>query len=159
MKYPLIGFCLLLLNSCSLFVTTPEGVVEGQRGVYQGVLIAEENTRAILLRYEEDNKAAVTYHTNYVFEPRIDAIRRNPDLTREEKSEQIAELERQRDAALQDAYAAIEENVAEMSTTTFQNYSILKKLVESVYNYLSTSPIEIDNIEFWIEKLEQIKAQ
>jgi len=29
-------------------------------------------------------------------------------------------------------------------------------LIESVYNYLSTSPIEIDNIDFWIEKLKQV---
>lgn len=147
---------LLALPACSLFEKTPDSVVSGQRAVYQGLLLAEQNTEAILKRYEEDNKAAATYHINFVFEPKIDAIRRQPDLTKEEKSAQIAELEAQRDQTLQEAFAAIEKLAADMRSTSMQNLAVTKKLTESVYNYLSTSPIEIDNIEFWIEKLKQL---
>lgn len=153
-----IGIVLLLLAlpACSLFQTTPDSVVAGQRAVYQGLILAEQNNDAILRRYEEDNKAAATYHINFVFEPKIDTIRRQPDLSKEEKSAQIAEIEAQRDHTLQEAFAAIEKIVSDMRTTSSQNLMVTKKLTESVYNYLSTSPIEIDNIDFWIEKLKQL---
>ena len=100
MRIRLIGTLtlLVLLCSCSLFTTTPQKVIEGQRAVYQGILLAEENDEMIIKRYIEDTKAAVTYHVNFVLEPKIDAIRVNPDLDREEKSEQIAVIERQRQA-------------------------------------------------------------
>lgn len=156
MKLPLICALVLLLSGCSLFEDTPAKVVEGQRAAYQGILIAEENDRLIIKRYIEDNKAAITYHVNWVFEPKIDAIRTNPDLSREEKSEQIAELERERQSQLSTIFADIERNAHEMLSQALKNHRLTKKLVESIYNYLSTSPIEIDNIEFWIEKLKKV---
>lgn len=151
-----IWLMILLLQSCSLFATTPDSVVQGQRAVYQGVVLAEENDIELLRRYVEDNKAAVTYHINFVFEPRIDAVRRNPNLSKEEKMDQIAELEQQRDIQLSNAYTAIERNAKEMQEKIMQNHHITKKIIESVYSYLSTSPITTDNIEFWIEKLKTI---
>lgn len=149
----------LLLTSCSLFEKTPQRVVEGQRAVYQGILLAEENDDIIIKRYLEDCKALVTYHENFVFEPKINAIRENPDLSREEKSEQIAALERERQAKLSATFADIEKIAEEMRSKAAQNHSVTKRLVESIYNYLSTSPIEVDNIEFWIEKLKQVSEQ
>lgn len=157
MRTLLIGLLALLLSGCSLFVKTPPRVVEGQRAVYQGILIAEENDRKIVNRYIQDTKAAVTYHINFVFEPKINAIREDPALSREEKSQQIAELERKRQAQLDAAFADIDKNASDMLTQAVQNHNVTKKLVESIYNYLSTSPIEIDNIEFWIEKLKQLE--
>lgn len=159
MKSIVISLSLLLLASCSLFSETPTSVIEGQRGAYQGILVVEENYIEILKRYEEDTKAAITYHVNYIYEPRINDIRENPDLSREEKSEQIASLERQRQEEIQSAFTEIENNVKEMREQALGNTEILKKLVESVYNYISTTPIQIDNIEFWIEKLNKIKDQ
>lgn len=150
---------LLLLPSCSLFQKTPDSVVKGQRAAYQGVLLAEENDKELIRRYIEDNKAAVTYHVNWVFEPQIDAIRKNPDLSREEKSEQIAALERERQAQLAPIYADIEKNAEDLREKIRKNHRLTKKLIESVYNYLSTSPIEIDNIDFWIEKLKQVSQE
>ena len=155
MRTLLIGLCALLMTSCSLFEKTPQRVTEGQRAVYQGILLAEENDKVIIKRYIEDCKALVVYHENWVFEPKIDAIRRNPDLSREEKSEQISELERERQAKLDATFAKIEKIAEEMRSNAMKNHEITKKLVESIYNYLSTSPIEIDNVEFWIEKLKQ----
>jgi hypothetical protein len=142
-----------------LFEKTPSSVVEGQRAAYQGMILAEQNDEEILRRYEEDTKAAITYHVNFVYEPKINTIREDPDLSREDKSLQIAALERERQAKLDAVYGDIEENVEEMRQKVMQNHSITKKLLEAVYNYLSTSPIEIDNIEFWIEKLRQISEQ
>ena len=156
MRATLIGLTCLLLTGCSLFEKTPQRVVEGQRGVYQGILNAEENDKVILKRYIEDCKALVTYHENWVFEPKIDAIRKNPDLSREEKSEQIAVLERERQAKLDSHFAKIEQIAEEMRVKAMKNHEITRKLVESIYNYLSTSPIEVDNLEFWIEKLKQV---
>lgn len=161
MKTRLIGALVLLVTlcSCSLFSETPQRVVEGQRAVYQGILLAEENDEMILKRYVEDTKSAITYHINFVLEPKIQAIRENPDLTREMKSEQIAAIEVQRQAQLDEAFANIERIAGEMRSKAMQNHSVTKRLVESIYNYLSTSPIEVDNIEFWIEKLKEVSSQ
>jgi hypothetical protein len=134
-------------------------VVEGQRAVYQGILLAEENDAKIIKRYIEDTKATITYHVNFVLEPKINAIRENPDLSREEKSEQIAVIERQRQAQLDEAFGNIEKIAEDMRLQAMKNHAVTKKLVESIYNYLSTSPIEVDNIEFWIEKLQQASKQ
>ncbi len=154
-----ISLLALLLGGCSLFEKTPQPVIEGQRAVYQGILIAEENINKIIDRYIADNKAAVTYHVNYVYEPKIDFIRRNPDLSREQKSEQIAELERFRQARLDEVFADIERIAEDMRSQAMKHHKVTKRLVESIYNYLSTSPIEVDNIEFWIEKLKQVSEQ
>ena len=159
MKTLLIGLLVLLLSSCSLFEKTPQRVVEGQRAVYQGILLAEENDAKIIKRYIEDTKATITYHVNFVLEPKINAIRENPDLSREEKSEQIAVIERKRQAQLGETFGNIEKIAEDMRLQVMKNHNITKKLVESIYNYLSTSPIEVDNIEFWIEKLKQASKQ
>lgn len=152
----LIISCAFLFVSCSLFESTPQRVVEGQRAVYQGITLAEENDNKIINRYLQDTKAAVTYHINFVFEPQIDAIRRDSEMTREEKSEKIAALERTRQTQIDSAFADIENIAEDMRSQAMQNHTITKKLVESIYNYLSTSPITIDNLEFWIEKLKQV---
>jgi hypothetical protein len=159
MRILLIGLLALLLGGCSLFEKTPQRVVEGQRAVYQGILLAEENDEKIVKRYIEDTKAAITYHVNYILELKINVIRENPDLSRKEKSEQIAEIERQRQAQLKEAFGNIEKIAEEMRTQAMKNHRVTKKLVESIYNYLSTSPIEVDNIQFWIEKLKQVSEQ
>ena len=158
-KILLIGLLALLLSGCSLFEKTPQRVVEGQRAVYQGILLAEENDEKIIKRYIEDTKAAITYHVNFVLEPKINVIRENPDLNRAQKSEQIAVIERQRQAQLDEAFGNIERIAEDMRSQAMKNHKITKRLVESIYNYLSTSPIEVDNIEFWIEKLKQVSEQ
>jgi hypothetical protein len=159
MRILLIGLLALLLGGCSLFEKTPPRVVEGQRAVYQGILLAEENDEKIIKRYIEDTKAAITYHVNFVLESKIDAIRKNPDLNREERSKQIAVIERQRQTQLDEAFGNIEKIAGEMRAQVMKNHRVTKKLVESIYNYLSTSPIEVDNIQFWIEKLKQVSKQ
>ncbi len=159
MKTLLICALASLLTGCSLFERIPQNIIDGQRAAYQGILLAEENDELILKRYVEDTKATVTYHVNYVFEPKINAVRENPDLSRKEKSEQIAELERARQVQLAEAFANIEQIAEEMRSQAMKNHEVTKRLVESIYNYLSTSPIEIDNLDFWIEKLKQISEQ
>ncbi len=155
MKSLLICTSLLLLSGCHLFEDTPPKVVEGQRAVYQGILLAEENDRQIIKRYVQDTKMAITYHVNWVYEPKIDAIRRDPDLTREVKSEKLAKLERERQAQLDSTFADIDKIAGKMLSQALKNHELTKKLAASIYNYLSTSPIEIDNLSFWIEKLKQ----
>lgn len=138
-----ISLLLLLLTSCSLFAETPDAVLSGQRAVYQGLTIAEENDEEILRRYEEDNKAAITYHINYVYEQKIMAA---------DESE-VAALRQERDQKIQEVYTDIEKNTQEMRTRVKQNLSITKKLTESVYSYMSATPLKVDNMEFWVEKL------
>jgi hypothetical protein len=159
MKSIFITLILLLLSSCSLFEKTPQSVVDGQRAVYQGVIAAEENINVIIDRYIRDCKATVTYHENFIFEPKIDSIRLDPSLSKEEKSLQITELERERQKKLDSTFASIEKIGEDMRAKALQNLTITKKLVTSIYNYMSTSPIEIDNLEFWIEKLKQVSEK
>ena len=146
---------LLMTSSCSLFADTPEKVKEGQRAVYQGLLLAEENDIEILKRYEEDNKAAVTYHINYVYELKIDKVRRDAGLTDEEKLDTIALLEAERDESIRDTFVDIDANVQQMRDKSGQNLRLTMKLAKSVYSYLSTTPLTIDNVDFWIEKLKK----
>ncbi len=154
-KTLLICSLVSLLCSCHLFQTTPQSVIEGQRAVYQGVLLAEQNDNKIIDQYISHTKASVTYHINFLFEPQIHMIRINPDLSRSEKSAEITIIEQMRQAKLDEAFTNIERIAGEMRMQAMQNHAITKRLIESVYNYLSTSPIEIDNIPFWIKKLEQ----
>jgi len=159
MRILLISLLALLLNGCSLFEKTPESVVKGQRAVYQAVLVAEENDETIIKRYLEDTKKAVLYHIEFVFEPKINAIRENPDLSREDKSMQIAALERERQATIDELFGIFESNAEDMRTQVIKHHTATRSLIESIYNYLSTSPIEVDNIEFWIEKLKQVSEE
>ena len=138
---------LLLLTSCSLFSGTPSSVLEGQRAVYQGLTIAEENDNEILKRYEEDNKTAVTYHINYVYEQKI------MEATALGNEDEVLALQQERDAKLADVYADIEKNTEEMRVKTLQNLKIIKQLTKSVYSYMSTQPLEVDNMDFWIQKM------
>jgi hypothetical protein len=154
MKY-LILMPLLLLSGCSLFEKTPSSVSDGQRGVYQSTIVNGEHVNLILDEHLKDNTAAVTYHYNFIYELEIDRIRKKPDLSREEKSLQISVLESKRDSEIGETIAKIESKVLEFRLKSDQNYKITKRLIESVYNYLSTNPIEIDNIDFWIDRLNK----
>lgn len=160
MKRLLICLSFLLLTSCQgLFGGTPQSVINGQRAIYQSVLIAEENDNKIINRYIQDTKAAVTYHINYVFEPSIDAVRKDLNLSSDEKSEQILTIERNRQAKLDAAYVDIERIAEDMRSQAMQHHGITRKLAESIYNYLSVTPIGIDNLDFWIEKMQQVQKR
>ena len=145
-----------MLTSCSLFQQTPDAIVEGQRAAYQGVIFAEENDEKILQRYEEDSKAAVIYFYTFVYEKKIEAVRLDTMLSDEEKLMSIALLEEKRGQKIANDFVSIEVRTKEMRVGTMENHRITKKLIESIYNYLSTTPIEIDNVDFWIKKLEEV---
>ncbi len=153
-----ISLLSLLMTSCSMFSETPPKIIEGQRAVYQGLLLAEENDIEILKRYEEDNKAAISYHINYIYELKINEIRLASELLypiAEDKLQAIAALEAERDQQIQDVFIDIDANVQEMRDKSGQNLRLTMKLTETVYSYLSTSPMSIDNVDFWIEKLKK----
>lgn len=157
-KLPLICTLALLLPSCSLFQTTPDPVIKGQRAVYQSVLIGEASAMKLIDRYVEDCKKLVAYHENYIMQLDIDdtmQMTQNP----EERARYHRASETNRDKKLKRAYDLIDKRVVKMRANVKKHYSISLRLVGSVYNYLSTSPIEIDNMEFWINKLDQISNQ
>lgn len=156
LKPLLYAIFLGLLASCSWGTSIPPKVLEGQRGVYQGISVLDENIQMILQAYEDDNKAAVTYHINYVYEEKIDIVRRNASLDEATRSESIANLERKRDEQIRSTFLKIESRRKEMMTATTQNVFLTRKLVEAVYGYMSATPITIDNVDFWIEKLVQV---
>jgi len=158
LKRLLICGLLLHLMSCSLFSSTPNSVVQGQRGIYQGLIVAESNINKIVDFYIKDNKSAIVYHENFITEPQIDAIRRQANLTREEKSARIAAIEAKRDQRIADTFGKIEKRGEKMRKDALENITVTKELTSSVYAYLSTSPIVIDNIPFWVEKIKQISS-
>lgn len=157
MKHLFINISLSLLASCALFSETPPQVLEAQRASYQGINIAISNNNIIIDTYIKDNMAAVTYHVNYVFEPLIQKIRVDESLTKEEKSAQIAMLEGQRDNQLEDAYKKIREKAEDMRKEAFQNLDAIKNLIEAAYEYFSTAPLKLGNLDFWVNKLKELK--
>jgi hypothetical protein len=153
---PLIWLATSLLAACSLFEKTPPQVTEGQRGTYQGLLIIEDNVKSILAEYEKDCKATISYHENFIYEQKIDVLRKDASLSKEDKSAKIAELESARDKEIQDTFAKIEAKRTKMQTQFEATITPVKQLVESVYNYLSTTPIVIDNVDYWIAKIKKV---
>lgn len=158
MKTLLIWPTLLLLTGCmGMFSETPQSVIRGQRAIYQAITLDEENDNKIINRYVEDCKAAITYHINYVFEPTIEDIRNDTIRSEQEKAEQIQQLEAQRQEQLDEAYANIDRIANEMRATVTTNHDVMRKLVEAVHSYLSTTPIQVDDIDFLIERLNKSK--
>ena len=156
MKNLLICSLFSLLASCSLFHTTPPSVVNGQRAIYQGVSLMHDNTNKIIDRYTADTKASVTYHLHFVCEKEILAL---DDENHEGYTDTWIEtrrgrLRKQRDDKIKSSLADIDKIAEGMRTQTSENNEIIKRLVGSVYNYLSTTPSGIDNIDFLIEKLD-----
>lgn len=158
MKLPLICTLALLLSSCSLFESTPEAVIKGQRAVYQSVLVGEAAAMKLVDRYVEDCKKLVAYHENYIMQLDIqDTEGREWDRETKNRHNKVAQT--RRDEKLKKSYDLIDKRADKWRAEVKKHYGISQRLVGSVYNYLSTSPIEIDNMEFWINKLDQISQQ
>jgi len=118
----------------------------------------KENTDKIIDRYVADTKAAVTYHLHFVCEKEILALDDEDyegytDTWTETRRER---LRKQRDDKIKSSFADIDKIAEGMRTRVSENNEIIRKLVGSVYNYLSTTPIGIDNIGFLIEKLDAV---
>lgn len=154
MKALLIGLCSLLLASCSLFERTPDSVVRGQRAIYQSVAVLEQNTNIIIDRYVEDTKKAVTYHLHFVCEKQILDLQ-GSDYDEEYINQRSEYFRSQRDRKIKEALEDIDEIALGMREQTATNHQLMRKLIGAVYNYLSTTPIEVDDIDFWIDRLKQ----
>ncbi len=154
MKLPLICISFLLFTSCSLFERTPTVVLEGQRAVYQSVITGEEYTTQIIDTYVSHSKKASAYHINYVFQLKIEENNNQPIWDKEHKLSWNHVAETHRDAHLKRSYDLIDQHAQDMRDGMKTRNKITLRLIASVYNYLSTHPIEVDNIEFWIDKLE-----
>ena len=159
MKRLLICILFLLLPSCSLFESTPKAVISGQRAVYQSVLIGEARAMRLINRYVEDCKKLVAYHENYIMQLDIQDTESREGWDRKTKNRYNGMAQKKRDKQLKKAYGLIDKRADKMRQEIKKHYVISLKLAGSVYNYLSTSPIEIDNMEFWIKKLDQISNQ
>ena len=162
MKTALICLCLSLLSGCSLFSHIPDNVIRGQRTIYENVNVSEENANQIIDRYVKDTKAAVTYHLHYVCEKEIldvdqgDSYEGYSDEWKEGRKDR---LRKQRDDKIKSSFDDIDKIAEEMRAQITLNSQIARKLVGAVYNYLSTTPIEVDDIDFWIEKLKNGQRQ
>lgn len=150
-KTVLYGTALSLLASCALFSNVPPKVVEGQRIAYQGINLIEDNISTILNAYEKDCKAAVTYHVMFIYEQKIEEIRKDGSLNEHEIGTQIARLTSRRDEEIRTAFVNIEEKRRVMLDMITKNTIATKKLIEAVYSYMSATPITIDNISFLVE--------
>ncbi len=155
MKLSLICIPFLLLTSCSLFEKTPSVVLGGQRAVYQSVMMGEEASMNVIDVYVSDSKKAVTYHLNYIFQLDISSVDSSV-WEKEYKQRRKLEIEKKRDEKLKKAYDNIDRRANSMRSVIKKRHKATLRLVGSVYNYLSTNPIEIDNMEFWIKKLDKL---
>jgi len=160
MKNLLICLSLSLLGSCSLFSHAPSSVIEGQRAVYQSVIMSEQNANKIIDRYVKDTKASVTYHLHYVCEKKILSLEEDQD----DEYPQWTETQKQRyrntrDEKIKKSLADIDAIAKNMRLQISENAQIARRLTASVYNYLSTTPVEVDNIGFWIEQLHNGSRQ
>jgi alpha-galactosidase/6-phospho-beta-glucosidase family protein len=155
MKTLLISLLVLLLGSCSLFESTPRAVIQGQRAVYQSAIVNKQQCDAIIDRYIEDTKRLVTYHANYVFQLKLKEIESSTNQwpPREQK---IKRAEDKRDAEIEKAFAGIDKRATRLRQQVKEHSEISMSLIEAVYNYLSVTPIQVDNIGFWVRKLNQI---
>ena len=153
LKTALYGFSLSLLASCSLFSEIPPKVVEGQRVAHQGLCLVEENILTILDTYEQDCKAAVTYHVMFTYETRLEEVRHDDSLDEHEMGVRIQRLTSSRDEEIKSAFVKIEARKKTMLESITKNTVATKKLIEAVYGYMSATPITIDNADFWIVKI------
>jgi len=151
LKHPLIWTVMLLLASCSLFSETPPKVIEGQRGAYKGLLVIEENVSTILKVYEQDCKAAVKYHAEYIWQLKINQASLSKTLTPELQ----VTLDSERDSEITSAFSKIDQKKESLEKAVNTNFIATKQLIEAIYNYMSTTPIGIDNVDFWILKIDE----
>jgi len=158
MKSLLICLSLLLLGGCGLFHETPPSVVKGQRAVYESVLLLEENSNEIIDRYVEDTKAAVTYHLYFVCENRIKDIERQV-YSDEYIKRRSDELRSERDHKIRDAHKDIDKIASEMRLQISTNHNVVRKLIAAIYNYMSATPIELDQLDFWVDKLHKVSQK
>ena len=157
-KLLLIGVAFLLLPSCSLFEATPQKVVNGQLAVYQSVIIAEKNALQLLDVYVRDCKKLAAYHENYIMQLDIDDTMRTVEDA-EKRAIYHRTSETNRDRKLKRAYDLIDKKAEKMRQQIKKHHKVSLKLVDSVYNYLSTTPINIDNLEYWIEQLDETSKE
>ena len=153
LKNALYGIPLSLLASCGLFTSVPPKVLEGQRVAHQGITVIEDNILSILDAYEQDCKAAVTYHVMFIYEQKIEEARNDQCSTEHEIGVLISEITSERDTELKQAFLKIETRKQKMLDSITKNTTATKKLVEAVYDYLSATPITVDNADFWIVKI------
>lgn len=157
----------LILSSCNWFTQVPESVTTGQMTAYRGVEMAERNLDRLItdcatrlrkmsvyihnygwqiehdrisaehpkhtiLYYEDDEAAEHKEQENVLIEARIDALLKAETKKRDKK---IAEDE-----------VKIQAWEQEWRDKLTPNYIYTKKLIEAVYNWMSVSPLTIDNI-------------
>lgn len=155
MKSLLIGLSLSLLSSCSLFYEAPDNVIRGQRTAYNGVTVLEENTLKIIDEYEDKCKKLLSYHIHFVCEDKIKDLEQS-DYSQEYIDRRSDHYREERDKKLNEAFADVERIANEMRTNVTTNHELVRKMIGAVYNYLSTSPIEVDDIDFWVEKFTKV---
>jgi len=158
MKNLLICLSFLLLGGCGLFHETPPSVVRGQRAVYESVLLLEENSNEIIDRYVADTKAAVTYHLHFVCEIKIKDLE-GQTYSDEYIKRRSDEYRDDRDDKIQKAHKDIDKIATEMRSQVSKNHSVVGKLVAAIYNYMSATPIELDQLDFWVGKLHQVSQK
>jgi len=161
MKRLLICSLLSLLSSCSLLEKTPSSVINGQKSIYQGIIVLEENANKIIDRYVEDTKASVTYHLHFVCEKTIqDLVEEYNDSEYDNNTyvEQRSDYHRKkRDQKISKAHADIDKIAKQMRRDVSNNHIIIKKLTAAIYNHMSTTPIEVDNLDFWVDRLSKLR--
>jgi hypothetical protein len=153
LKSLLYGSSPLLLGSCGLFTEIPSKVIEGQRVAHQGLVLIEDNITSILDAYEQDCKAAVTYHVMFIYEEKLENVRGDASLDQHELAMEVDRLTSRRDEEIKSAFVKIEQRRREMLSVVTKNAVATKKLIEAVYSYMSATPITIDNADFWIVKI------
>lgn len=147
----------LLLTSCSFFTTIPQSVIDGQRSLYQALIQAEDNTKEIIENYIRHTKASIVYHHTFICEIRVNEVTSCDTMSDSYKTYEIKQLEHKRDKDIQDDLAKIDKVALKMAKNSMKNLAVAKKLSESLYNYMSTEPLVVDNMYYWINELDKVK--
>jgi hypothetical protein len=167
----------IIIAGCSLFHENPPEVTKGIRAVYQGVQANEKYTEAMLLDASVKLKAMIEYIHNYSWQLEYQQLERDypieaftdwmSDEARQKASEQnainkqkisalLAERTQERDKKIKVDQAKIDEWMKKWEGPAKENAAAMKQLLESIYNYMSTKPLSIENINSIIKSAGEI---
>lgn len=137
-------FSLVVFGSCSLFTDYPEPIQAAQRNTYAGLQLLESNYNDTADYWMSQQLKIITYYENYIAELRIG------------NGGDKAAIEAELNTKLKSYKDKLTQTLEEQKSKSKKNFILVKQLAEAVYNYISTTPISLDNIDFLIDQAKEL---
>lgn len=128
---------LLLFASCSLLFEPSKDVVQAQQTAYIGMTKLEQNYSLLLEEYEVKLKALVTYVYTFTYELKMEEA---------ETAHERDAIQRELEIKLDDEYSKIDSNLQRWIDIGASGHGSVKKLIEAVYEYITTTSVNIGDI-------------